>query len=244
MLTNFWRKVYKKLSRKVLTSKVKRHKEPSLIFSPDNNTNDFLIDLSLEAIKLAWKESIEVPNKSLPDAAFYNIYPGEHYRLLKALSKILDPKVIVEIGTFTGMGSVAFLQGQKQGNLYTYDIFPWDSFASHLTQSDFVGDKLFQVMADLSNADQFQKNIEILNNAEIIFMDAPKDGVFEYQFTSLLSKLQPKKNKLLILDDIRFVNMIDLWMNIDSPKLDVSSFGHWSGTGLVDISEGFKLKKS
>ncbi len=243
MLTNFWRKIYKKLSRKVLTNKTRRHKEPSLIFSPDNNTNDFLIDLSLSSIKLAWAESIQIPNKNLSDAGFYNVFPGEHYRLLKALSKILDPKVIVEIGTFTGMGSVAFLQGQKQGSLYTYDIFPWNSFATHLSESDFAGDKLFQVIADLSKADEFQKNIDILNNAEIIFMDAPKDGVFEYQFTNLLSTLQPKKNKLLILDDIRFVNMIDLWLSIDSPKLDMSSFGHWSGTGLVDISDGLKLKK-
>ena len=75
-------------------------------------------------------------------------------------------------------------------------------------------------------------------------MDAPKDGVFEYRFLQLLSTLQPKKNKLLILDDIRFINMVDLWVSIESPKLDVSSFGHWSGTGLVDISEGLRIRKT
>ena len=38
--------------------------------------------------------------------------------------------------------------------------------------------------------------------------------------------------------------MIDLWVSIESPKLDVSSFGHWSGTGLVDISEGLQIRKT
>ena len=28
---------------------------------------------------------------------------------------------------------------------------------------------------------------------------------------------------------------------IDSPKVDLTSFGHFSGTGLVNISEGFKF---
>ena len=68
-----------------------------------------------------------------------------------------------------------------------------------------------------------------------------KDGKFEYQFLALLGKLEPKENKLLILDDIRFVNMTDLWISILSPKLDISSFGHWSGTGLVDISKPLQL---
>ena len=54
-------------------------------------------------------------------------------------------------------------------------------------------------------------------------------------------KLEPKTGKLLIMDDIKFINMIDLWRNIKSPKIDLSSFGHWSGTGVVDISDGLKL---
>jgi hypothetical protein len=54
--------------------------------------------------------------------------------------------------------------------------------------------------------------------------------------------LRKKTFKLLIVDDIQFVNMIDFWRSISSPKLDVSSFGHWSGTGIVDISEVLKLR--
>ncbi len=35
--------------------------------------------------------------------------------------------------------------------------------------------------------------------------------------------------------------MIDIWRSIKSPKLDATSFSHWSGTGIVDISKGFQL---
>jgi len=243
MNINFWRKIYYRLSKKVLRNKIIRHAEPSLIFSPDNiNANDFLINLTLEAIALAWSEPIAIPNEKLDDAIFYNIFPGEHYRLLRAIAKILNPSVALEVGTYTGMGSVALMQGQQEGQLYTFDIFPWNSFQTHLTKEDFDKKKVVQIISDLSNANEFEKYINLLNEAEIIFMDAPKDGLFEYKFISLITQLNPKKKKLLVLDDIRFVNMIDLWVSIESPKIDISSFGHWSGTGLIDISDGLRVK--
>ena len=37
-----------------------------------------------------------------------------------------------------------------------------------------------------------------------------------------------------MFDDIRLLNMIEQWRALPRPKLDLTSFGHWSGTGLVD----------
>jgi len=37
----------------------------------------------------------------------------------------------------------------------------------------------------------------------------------------------------VLFDDIRLWNMLDIWRSIDFPKLDLTSFGHWSGTGVV-----------
>ena len=45
------------------------------------------------------------------------------------------------------------------------------------------------------------------------------------------------KNRYLILDDIRFNNMFEIWRSIKSPKLDITSIAHWSGTGIVDLSK-------
>ena len=44
---------------------------------------------------------------------------------------------MVEIGTYTGMGSVALMQGQEKGILYTFDVLPWDEFQTHLTKRYF-----------------------------------------------------------------------------------------------------------
>ena len=43
----------------------------------------------------------------------------------------------------------------------------------------------------------------------------------------------PTRRQLLVIDDIRVVSMVELWQNLPIAKLDVTSFGHWSGTGLA-----------
>jgi hypothetical protein len=37
-----------------------------------------------------------------------------------------------------------------------------------------------------------------------------------------------------MFDDIRLMNLLSIWRGIQRPKMDITSFGHWSGTGLVD----------
>ena len=49
------------------------------------------------------------------------------------------------------------------------------------------------------------------------------------------------KRKNSILDDIQLINMIDFWRSIRSPKFDATSFGHFSTTGVLDISNGFEF---
>ncbi|MCI5120948.1 MAG: hypothetical protein D3908_07145 [Candidatus Electrothrix sp. AUS4] len=139
------------------------------------------------------------------------------------------------------MGTIAFSQGNAESKIYTFDIFPWKSFNSHLSDEYFSEGKVQQIIGDLSDIIFFEQYVALLNKAKIIFIDAPKDGVFEYAFIENLTKLEKLKSKILIIDDIKFVNMLDLWHNIASPKIDVSSFGHWSGTGIVDISNGLEI---
>lgn len=231
--------LYKENSLRVLNNpSLIRHFEPSLICSADDDSrpNQYLIDLAVSGIQIASRESIENFDVAISDSIFFNVFPGEHYRLLKALTKILNPEVVVEIGTYTGMGTLSISQGMKTGLLHTFDIFPWDSMMSHLNANLMDGTKITQHLSDLSLDGQFEKYKEILDQADLIFLDAPKDGVFEYKILDLFQSLKPKEGRLLIIDDIRFINMIELWRGIKSPKLDVTSFGHWSGTGLVDLS--------
>ena len=41
----------------------------------------------------------------LVEAPFLNVFPGEHYRLLAGLILELQPELVFEIGTYTGMSA-------------------------------------------------------------------------------------------------------------------------------------------
>ena len=239
----FVRKLYKLLSRAVLAApKRTGHSLPSLIHAPDLATapGDRLLTLALEAATLAATNEITGYRPELSDSNLYNRFPGEHYRLLKALVSLLRPESIVEIGTFTGMGCFALKQ-EAPGQIHTFDVMAWDSFNSHLTRADFADGRLVQHLADLADESVFASYRAILDSASLIFLDGPKDGVFEARLLERLTTLSPLSGRVLVIDDIRFVNMIDNWTAIASPKLDLTSFGHWSGTGIVDLSEPLRL---
>jgi hypothetical protein len=53
-----------------------------------------------------------------------------------------------------------------------------------------------------------------------------------------VSGIELAPQALLVMDDIRFPNMAPLWHRIAAPKADFTSFGHWSGTGVVRWRRG------
>ena len=235
------RKIYSLLSKCVLRDNQIRHFEPSLIYSKEDSTvTPKLIELIAESSKLASQTVLNCGKKNLPDSKYLNVFPGEHYRLINAIAKTINAKNIVEIGTYTGMGSLALKYGFNDVMVTTYDIIKWNELPlpSHFKSTDF-DESLKQVIGDLSDDNFFQNNLDILNKADLIFMDAPKDDSFEYKMAKQFKKLKNKSKKILILDDILFVNMIDFWRKIKSPKIDATAFGHFTGTGIVDISNGF-----
>lgn len=166
---------------------------------------------------------------------YIDIYPGEHYKLLAAFVEQLKPSVIVELGTHLGYSALCMKQYLPPGGtVYTFDVIPWTKFEDTiLTEKDFDSG-LVQFTDDLTLPDNVTKHQPILEEADIIFMDALKDGKQEYLFLENLSKIKFKKKCYFIFDDIRLWNMLDIWYNMDKPKLDLTSFGHWSGTGLVE----------
>lgn len=120
----------------------------------------------------------------------------------------------------------------------TYDVVSWKDFdETYLDGSDF-GPRFEQRLFDLSDRAAFEAQAGELASADMIFLDASKDGFFEERFLSLLFALEPKGPQLIVLDDIRVLTMIRVWRDITLDKLDVSSFGHWSGTGIV-VRGGF-----
>jgi predicted O-methyltransferase YrrM len=158
---------------------------------------------------------------------------GEHYRLLPAIIKAINAKNIIEIGTFMGASSVAIIEN-SQASIVTYDLLSWDSMDTYLKPIDFSNGRVRQILGDISNNEFFLTNLPNLVHADMIFVDAPKDGIFEPRFWSLVeANKRELLGKVFVFDDIRVSTMHDFWQDIDYPKIDLGSLGHWSGTGLV-----------
>lgn len=217
-----------------------RHYLPSFILSLDDEPfqpNSRLIDLSLSAIGRA-KEIDLAPVAALfpgEKPKYINQWPGEQYKLLAAFVEILEPRIVIEIGTAAGGSCLTmkkFLPGG--GKIITYDIVPWDRYpGTGLKTSDFDA-QLEQRIIDLSKKEQSQTQIATLKEADLIFVDAAKDGEMEQAFCDLFDTVTFTKPPIIFFDDIRFANMVKIWREIRHPKLDLTSFGHWSGTGVVE----------
>jgi hypothetical protein len=224
-----------------------RHTEPSLVCSLDDDVgpNPWLFDLALAAVGLANQTTIDLKNNTnLPDSGWANVFPGEHYRFLNAVVGILKPQVVIEVGTSSGLGTRSLLQSlPPSSRLITFDLIPWNQFHSHLGDEDFEQHDLVQYLDDVRIPHVWEHYQHVFKVADLIFVDIPRDGNLEYLLMNHLETLPPRENRILIFDDIRLMDSIELWRRITSPKMDITSFGHWSGTGIVDISQGLSWIK-
>jgi predicted O-methyltransferase YrrM len=246
LINYFTRPIGLELVRPLAVKSRVRHQFLTYAYSQEDQApNQTLVSLALAAIERAFEEKVDTSgcNPQASDFQHFNEYPGEHYRLLRALTSCLNPRTAVEIGTFTGMGTTSIHQGlSEQSEIATFDIVKWDTLETHLSLDIFNSSRLTQYLSDLSIKENFIQFKPLLSKADLIFCDGPKNGKFELAFLSLLKTLPASQGtRVLVLDDIHFPNMIDLWRSIRSPKLDITSFGHFSGTGLVDLSKGLEL---
>jgi caffeoyl-CoA O-methyltransferase len=112
-----------------------------------------------------------------------------HYqgRVLSVLSKLIRPKVILEIGTYTGYSALCLAEGLDQkGVLHTIDINEelLDFQRSYFDKSDY-GSQIFQHLGPAIDI------IPTLDNTfDLVFMDADKPNYINY-FNQIINKLSP-----------------------------------------------------
>jgi predicted O-methyltransferase YrrM len=197
---------------------------------------DPLVTLLLDAAREALAQQLPdlVSRSDEEFSRWVHQWPGEHYRLLAGLSKVLRPSTIVEIGTFKGHGTLALLAGHPTTRVVTYDILPWtDMPGSALKAEDFTPTGLEQRIGDLADPRYLDTQLSTLKQADLIFVDGPKDGSWEERFCDLVLPQLTDRSRLIVFDDIRLLEMVKLWRQLPYPKLDATSLGHWSGTGLL-----------
>jgi len=228
----------KKTIKDLLPPPVKAsHGEYSMILSSHDDhsapTED-MIKLGLKACAKAQDLKLEELKDRIPEGSFY-LFPGEHYRLLAALTKVLRAKNVVEIGTSTGLSALAILSSlTSKARLTTYDVIPYSKMEnSFLTKEDFEDNRLVQYTDDLADEKMIRKHKNVLKSADLIFIDAVHDGIWEEKLMKNLASIKMKNAPYILFDDIKVWKMLQFWRELNMPKLDLTSFGHWSGTGLV-----------
>lgn len=217
-----------------------RHVEYSLLASTDDDIqpSERLLSLALQAVQRAAELRLEDLDRRVPPDFPYppSLWPGQHYRLLAALADILQPRCVVEIGTGSGISALAFKHHlPAEGQVVTFDLTPWQQQDLFLTPEDFADHRLIQYTDDLSDPAALQRHRALLSRADLILIDAAKDGVTEPKLLENLRQISFAKPPLLVLDDIRVWTMLKVWREIPYPKLDLTSFGSWTGTGLVEF---------
>jgi caffeoyl-CoA O-methyltransferase len=117
-------------------------------------------------------------------------------RLLSFLSKMVQPEVILEIGTFTGYAALCLAEGLKpEGKLITIDT---NDETSSIAQRFFAkSDYASQI--ELRNADATKEIPKIDLKLDLVFIDADKENYSTY-FDLVIGKM--KKGGLIIADNV------------------------------------------
>lgn len=201
-----------------------------------------LIELALESARVASRTPVtglleRARSVGSPSTEWVDTFPGEHYRLLAALVQVLNPGLVIEIGTYTGASALAFMEhAGPETRVVTYDLIPWNELeGTLLSPEDFRDGRLEQRIGDLAAPAYWSNQQELFLKADLIFLDGPKDGVFEPKMLEILAQLRTDTGFVLVVDDIRFLEMLQPWSRFPPPRLDLTSFGHWSGTGLAMV---------
>jgi predicted O-methyltransferase YrrM len=216
-----------------------RHYKRTFVASPEDEASQpsrAVIEFALDAVRRTLDVDVASVCERMPHAKWSpGTWPGEHYRLLAGMVAHLCPRTVIEIGTLSGISALSLLKYlPADGSLVTFDIIPWKKIPDTcLRDMDFADGHLRQVIADLADPVQFQAHAPLLAKADLLFVDGPKDNKFEPAFAANLNTIAFEKAPWVVFDDIRDRNMLRFWRELDKPKLDLSSFGHWTGTGLV-----------
>ena len=149
---------------------------------------------------------------------YFHLESGkEHYRLLMYASTLYDNSIIFDVGTNKCMSCLA-LSYNTSNMIKSFDVVK-------LFEENPIRNNVEYIIGDSTLHPDLPK-------VSLIFLDVDHDGTYENKFYNHLKSINWKG--ILLLDDIHLNDpMIEFWNNISETKYDITSIGHWSGTGMV-----------
>ena len=150
-------------------------------FLPDA-LDDYVVAHSEDEPALLQQLTRETYQKILQPIMLSGPYQG---RILSMISKLVNPKSILEIGTFTGYATLCLAEGlQKDGEIHTIDVNEElvDFQRKYFDKSEY-GSQIFQHLGSAIDI------IPTLNKTfDLIFIDADKPNYVNY-FHLIIDKL-------------------------------------------------------
>jgi len=146
--------------------------------------DDYVVKHSEEEPALLATLTRETYQKILQPRMLSGHYQG---RVLSVLSKLIRPKTILELGTFTGYSALCLAEGlDKNGILHTIDINEElvDFQRSYFDKSDYGS----QIIQHLGSALDIIPTLD--TTFDLVFMDADKPNYINY-FHQIIDKLNP-----------------------------------------------------
>lgn len=117
-------------------------------------------------------------------------------RLLTIVSKMLNPKNVLEIGTFTGYATLCLAEGlSSDGKITTLDV---NEDLAYLPRKYFSESKFSnQIDFQIQDAKEFLRNTDEV--FDLIFIDADKENYAEY---FRLIKPKTKSGSVILFDNV------------------------------------------
>lgn len=154
---------------------------------------EYVVSHSQDEPELLQKLSRETWQKVLAPRMLSGHLQG---RVLSMLSKLINPKYILEIGTYTGYSAICLAEGlQKQGEIHTIDINEelYDFQRTYFDASGY-GSQIFQHIGD---AREIIPKLDF--SFDLVFIDADKQNYPTY-LEILLPRLA--KGAILLSDNV------------------------------------------
>ena len=144
--------------------------------------DDYVVKHSEDEPELLQQLNRETYQKILQPRMLSGHYQG---RVLSMISKLVNPKNILEIGTYTGYSAICLAEGlQKNGELHTIDINEelYDFQRKYFDKSGY-GKQIIQHLGDaLDIIPKLDKSFDL------VFIDADKENYANY-FHAIINKL-------------------------------------------------------
>ncbi len=142
-------------------------------------------------------DELRAETEALGDLAKMLISP-EQGDFLTLLTKLLDVRTVVEVGTFTGYSSICLARGLPGGGqLYCFDVnSEWTAIAQRYWEKEGVSDR---IELRLGDAKEVLRSWQPRTVIDLAFIDADKPGYDTY-FEMLLPMMKP--DGLFIFDNM------------------------------------------